>query len=101
MSKIPSVHRGEPGARRGQGAGGGGSGVRGREGEMKKGTRTFRGGEGQGAERVWASSLATGGTWSQDEGGLGPGFPLKIDPNRDKAGMRTACWSPRRCWQQH
>lgn len=53
------------------------------------------GGEGQGAGRVGASSLATEGNWSQDEA-LGPGFPLKIDPNRDKAGMRTACWSPRR-----
>ena len=96
MSKIPSVHRDELGVRRG--AGGWGWRVRGWEGEMKGGTRRFGvgvGWEGQGAGRVGASSLATGGNWSQDEA-LGPGFPLKTDPNRDKAGMRTACWSPRR-----
>lgn len=42
-----------------------------------------------------AGGRESGVSWSQDEA-LGPGFPLKIDRNRDKAGMRTACWSPRR-----
>lgn len=76
MSKLPSVRRGGLGVGRkivGSGAGVGG-----------RGKWRFRGGEGEGASH-WLS----GGS-SRDEVDLGPGFPLKIDLNRDKGGNENS-----------